>query len=159
MPIRLYVMEMTMVHLSPSRDTAVPFQVCYCSLFTKGYILGAVYRMTITNVDNSCCLDIDCHRVSSSQFDFSSLFLTSSADWSVRLWNAADASPNGGNSALHTFLHGVDYVWGVQWSPAHPAVFASIDGGGSLYIWNINQEIEVLRYTLNSVPYHSRCRL
>ena len=89
------------------------------------------------------CLDIACHRISSGQFDFSSLFLTSSADWSVKLWNAANANPDGANSALHTFPHGVDYVWGVQWSPVHPAVFASIDGGGSLYIWNVNQEIEV----------------
>ncbi|KAI6652003.1 Cytoplasmic dynein 1 intermediate chain 2-like isoform X19 [Oopsacas minuta] len=108
---------------------------------------------------------IDCHRVSSSQFDFSSLFLTSSADWSVKLWNASDADPNaGGKAALHTFAHSVDYVWGVQWSPVHPAVFASIDGGGNLYMWNINQDVEVpstkeqVGTALNCLRFHPEGR-
>jgi dynein intermediate chain len=30
----------------------------------------------------------------------------------------------------------------VQWSPKHPAVFASCDNGGHVNIWNINQNKE-----------------
>lgn len=62
----------------------------------------------------------------------------------MKLWSAVDADPSsGGKPALHTFAHSVDYVWSVQWSPIHPAVFASIDGVGNLYMWNVNQDVEV----------------
>ena len=30
-----------------------------------------------------------------------------------------------------------------QWSPVHPALFASVDGTGQLDFWNLNGDIEV----------------
>lgn len=32
---------------------------------------------------------------------------------------------------------------GVAWSPIHPALFAAVDGGGRLDLWNLNQDTEV----------------
>ena len=34
-------------------------------------------------------------------------------------------------------------MYDVQWSPTHPAVFASVDGDGRLDFWNINSDTEV----------------
>lgn len=31
----------------------------------------------------------------------------------------------------------------LQWSPVHPALFASVDGTGQLDFWNLNGDIEV----------------
>ena len=43
---------------------------------------------------------------------------------------------------MHTFDVFEDYVYDVKWSPTHPAVFACVDGSGTLSVWNINQSTE-----------------
>jgi dynein intermediate chain, cytosolic len=58
-------------------------------------------------------------------------------DWSIKLWN-----PNVQSSPLYSFESSNDWVYDVQWSPKHPAVFASVDNGGHVNIWNINQNKE-----------------
>ena len=66
---------------------------------------------------------------------YKNLVLSSSLDWSVKLWN------------LSSFAHPVfeftsasyDYVCDVQWSPVHPAVFVTITSGGSLALWNLSK--------------------
>ncbi|XP_043218882.1 cytoplasmic dynein 1 intermediate chain-like isoform X3 [Amphibalanus amphitrite] len=69
--------------------------------------------------------------------DFSHLFISSSIDWTVKLWNAKDPKP------LYSFEDNSDYVYDVAWSPLHPALFAAVDGTGRLDVWNINSETEV----------------
>ena len=69
--------------------------------------------------------------------DFSQYFLSSSFDWTVKLWNAKEARP------LHSFEDFADYVYDVKWSPIHPALFATVDGMGRLDIWNLNSDVEV----------------
>ncbi len=44
---------------------------------------------------------------------------------------------------LYSFEDFADYVYDVQWSPVHPAVFATVDGSGTFGIWNLNEETEV----------------
>ncbi len=44
---------------------------------------------------------------------------------------------------LYSFEGSSDYVYDVAWSPAHPAVFATVDGTGRLDIWNLNFDTEV----------------
>jgi dynein intermediate chain len=44
---------------------------------------------------------------------------------------------------VYSFEDADDYVYDVKWSPAHPAMFATVDGSGSLDIWNLNAETEV----------------
>ncbi|TYJ58004.1 hypothetical protein B9479_001363 [Cryptococcus floricola] len=93
--------------------------------------------------------------------DFSDLFLTSSIDWTVKLWRTKAAATaatakgtigagvQGGKGEdravppMHSFEEAGDYVFDVKWHPHHPAVFGSVDGTGKFDLWNINQDVEV----------------
>ncbi|XP_060863204.1 cytoplasmic dynein 1 intermediate chain isoform X6 [Metopolophium dirhodum] len=78
---------------------------------------------------------IDTHRAVGNT-DFSHLFLTSSIDWTIKLWNIKESKP------IHSFENNNDYVSSVAWSPVHPAVFAAIDVTGRLDLWNLNNNTE-----------------
>ena len=69
--------------------------------------------------------------------DFSHLFLTSSIDWTVKLWSLKENKP------LYSFEDNGDYVYDAAWSPIHPALFAAVDGTGRLDLWNLNKDTEV----------------
>ncbi|TNN28504.1 Cytoplasmic dynein 1 intermediate chain 2 [Liparis tanakae] len=71
--------------------------------------------------------------------DFSHLFVTSSFDWTVKLWSTKNNKP------LYSFEDNSDYVYDVMWSPTHPALFACVDGVGHLDLWNLNNDTEVLQ--------------
>uniref|UniRef100_A0AAY4DVQ3 Cytoplasmic dynein 1 intermediate chain 1 n=1 Tax=Denticeps clupeoides TaxID=299321 RepID=A0AAY4DVQ3_9TELE len=79
---------------------------------------------------------ISCHGAVGS-VDFSHLFITSSFDWTVKLWSTKHNKP------LYSFEDNADYVYDVTWSPAHPALFAAVDGMGRLDLWNLNSDTEV----------------
>ncbi|XP_058063759.1 cytoplasmic dynein 1 intermediate chain-like isoform X6 [Anopheles bellator] len=79
---------------------------------------------------------ISAHHNQSSP-DFGHLFLTSSIDWTIKLWSLKDNRP------LYSFEDNSDYVMDVAWSPTHPALFAGVDGSGRLDLWNLNQDTEV----------------
>ncbi|KAJ1801157.1 hypothetical protein LPJ59_000514 [Coemansia sp. RSA 2399] len=83
-----------------------------------------------------------------SSSDFSDLFLTTSSDWTMRLWRARPAAKPASTvpsdiSPLHSFDAFEDYVYDARWSPVHPSVFASVDGTGRLSLWNLNQDLEL----------------
>ncbi|KAK9871147.1 hypothetical protein WA026_011429 [Henosepilachna vigintioctopunctata] len=69
--------------------------------------------------------------------DFSHMFLTSSIDWTIKLWSLKDTKP------IYSFEDNGDYVLDVKWSPTNPALFAAVDGSGRLDLWNLNQDTEV----------------
>ncbi|KAL7637472.1 UNVERIFIED_CONTAM: hypothetical protein RMT77_012200 [Armadillidium vulgare] len=69
--------------------------------------------------------------------DFSHLFLTSSMDWTVKLWSVKENKP------LYSFEDNGDYVFDVAFSPIHPALFTTVDGSGRIDLWNLNQDTEV----------------
>jgi len=71
--------------------------------------------------------------------EFSHLYLTSSTDWTVKLWSLRDKQ----RRPVHIFDYFDDYVYDVQWSPIHPGLFVSADGTGQLNFWNLNADIEV----------------
>ncbi|KAG5637788.1 hypothetical protein H0H81_003180 [Sphagnurus paluster] len=79
--------------------------------------------------------------------DFSDLFLTSSVDWTVKLWRAKSlAKPSTTSHAIgpiYSFDESDDYVYDVRWHPAHPAVFGTVDGSGHFDLWNLNTDTEV----------------
>ncbi|KAL4635842.1 cytoplasmic dynein 1 intermediate chain 2-like isoform X2 [Arapaima gigas] len=79
---------------------------------------------------------IDCH-TASGPLDFSHLFVTSSFDWTVKLWSTKSNKP------LYSFEDNSDYVYDVMWSPIHPALFACVDGVGHIDLWNLNNDTEV----------------
>ncbi|XP_029918895.1 dynein cytoplasmic 1 intermediate chain 1a isoform X1 [Myripristis murdjan] len=79
---------------------------------------------------------ISCHNAV-GPVDFSHLFVTSSFDWTVKLWSTKHNKP------LYSFEDNADYVYDVMWSPVHPALFAAVDGMGRLDLWNLNNDTEV----------------
>ncbi|MEQ2225488.1 Cytoplasmic dynein 1 intermediate chain 1, partial [Ilyodon furcidens] len=78
---------------------------------------------------------ISCHSAVGT-VDFSHLFITSSFDWTVKLWSTKHNKP------LYSFEDNADYVYDVMWSPVHPAMFAAVDGMGRLDLWNLNNDTE-----------------
>lgn len=70
--------------------------------------------------------------------DFTDLLLTSSFDWTIKLW-----SPKAQSTPIHSFEVSEDVVCDAKWHPSHPAVFASVDGEGNLDMWDMNQDIEI----------------
>ncbi|CAK9780139.1 WD40 repeat-like protein [Cutaneotrichosporon oleaginosum] len=83
---------------------------------------------------------------SAGPFDFSDLFLTSSVDWTVKLWRArgkTHAPVQAGVPPLHSFDEADDYVFDVKWHPSHPALFGTADGTGKFDLWNLNADMEV----------------
>jgi dynein intermediate chain len=87
------------------------------------------------------------------QIDLGDLVLSSSVDWSVKLWKArAPAATGSGNAAYPTASQEIkpvldiareDLVYDARWSPVKPSVFALVDGAGSLEVWDINVDTEV----------------
>ncbi|XP_069791823.1 cytoplasmic dynein 1 intermediate chain 2-like isoform X6 [Narcine bancroftii] len=86
--------------------------------------------------------------------DFSHLFVTSSFDWTVKLWSTKNNKP------LYSFEDNADYVYDVMWSPTHPAMFACVDGMGRLDLWNLNNDTEVptASITVDSNPALNRVK-
>eukprot|EP00942_MAST-04A_sp_MAST-4A-sp1_P003337 g3337.t1 len=71
-----------------------------------------------------------------------SLLLSSSVDWTVKLWSH---QPRNGEQPLRevaNFRSARDYVYDVRWSPVHPGMFAYVDGGGLLHVWDVNSDME-----------------
>ena len=79
---------------------------------------------------------VDCHSAA-TQIDFSHLFLTSSFDWTLKLWSTKESKP------LYSFQDNCDNLYDVRWSPTHPALFASVDGMGRIDLWNLNKDTEL----------------
>ncbi|KAM3143896.1 hypothetical protein pb186bvf_003947 [Paramecium bursaria] len=65
------------------------------------------------------------------------LVLTSSYDWTVKLWN-----PRVSNQELMTFECSEDYVYDVAWNGQHSTMFTSVDGEGYVDLWDISQDLE-----------------
>eukprot|EP00064_Thunnus_orientalis_P017268 superscaffoldBa00003623_g17348 len=79
---------------------------------------------------------LSCHSAG-GPVDFSHLFISSSFDWTVKLWSTKSTRP------LYSFEDSCDYVYDAMWSPTHPALFACVDLAGRLDLWNLNTDTEV----------------
>nr|CAB3240298.1 cytoplasmic dynein 1 intermediate chain 2-like [Phallusia mammillata] len=98
---------------------------------------------------------IDFHRCP-GQLDFSHLLLTSSFDWTIKLWSIK----SGSRTCLHSFEDRSDCVYDVSWSPTHPGLFASGDCAGRVDLWNFNAdtEVPVVTTVLDSAPACNKLR-
>ena len=85
------------------------------------------------------------------KIDLGDLVLSSSLDWSVKLWKArppAATSTTGVTGAAHVAtplmeIMREDLVYDARWSPVKPGVFALVDGAGALEIWDLTVEVEI----------------
>jgi len=71
--------------------------------------------------------------------DMSELMLSASMDWTIKLWYPKNEDST---APIFTFESSQEFVYDVQWSPVHPAVFASVDGDGFIDIWDISRDTE-----------------
>ncbi|ESN94691.1 hypothetical protein HELRODRAFT_107931 [Helobdella robusta] len=78
---------------------------------------------------------VDYHN-NSGPIDFSSYFISSSFDWTVKLWNIREKAP------VHSFEDNSEYIYDAKWSPIHPSIFSTVDGSGRLDLWNLNNDTE-----------------
>ncbi|XP_015241545.1 PREDICTED: cytoplasmic dynein 1 intermediate chain 2-like isoform X5 [Cyprinodon variegatus] len=126
--------------------TSMAFPVGDVNNFVVGSEDGSVYtacrhgsKAGITEVfegHHGPVTGLSCHSAA-GPVDFSHLFISSSFDWTVKLWSTKSTRP------LYSFEDSSDYVYDSMWSPAHPALFACVDLSGRLDLWNLNNDTEV----------------
>ncbi|KAL2004949.1 hypothetical protein VTN00DRAFT_2799 [Thermoascus crustaceus] len=85
--------------------------------------------------------------------DLGDLMLSSSLDWSVKLWRVrppATTSTSATSAALSAQvvspildINREDVVYDARWSPHRPGVFSLVDGAGNLEIWDLYTDTEV----------------
>ncbi|KAI7277886.1 cytoplasmic dynein intermediate chain [Hortaea werneckii] len=87
---------------------------------------------------------------SRGKIDLGDLFISSGMDWTIKLWRSKPASStsttiSGQNEIVRPILdiQREDTVYDVRWSPTKPSIFGSVDGSGSLDIWDVNLSSEI----------------
>ena len=77
-------------------------------------------------------------------YNFSQLFLSSSADWTTRLWSKGQV-----DNPLIVIDNNEDSIYCSKWCPTNASVIACGDGGGNVDFYNFNKDLEVPVYTMN----------
>jgi len=75
---------------------------------------------------------------SASEFD--DLLLSTSLDWSIRLWRTRHTSQLTGDAKhLSPVIEWTreDMVYDCAWSPVRPSLFTTVDGSGALELWDL----------------------
>nr|XP_023667654.1 cytoplasmic dynein 1 intermediate chain 1-like isoform X2 [Paramormyrops kingsleyae] len=156
-------MELVYNRSKPVAVTCMAFPASDVNNFVVGSEEGAVYTASrhgskagigeMFEGHQGPVTGISCHNAV-GPIDFSHLFVTSSFDWTVKLWNTKHNKP------LYSFEDNADYVYDVMWSPVHPALFAAVDGMGRLDLWNLNSDTEVpaASVTMEGCPALNRVR-
>lgn len=126
---------------------------------------GHLYRGSLPLRPNQSLTQVDAHLglISAMEVNpnpgkpFQSLLLTSSLDWSVKLWNVVSSTENitsntraGAGKQSHSGIStapikpvfefissSYDYVNDVRWCPINPSVFLTLSSCGSLSIWSL----------------------
>ncbi|KAJ5884007.1 uncharacterized protein N7473_010893 [Penicillium subrubescens] len=95
--------------------------------------------------------------------DLGDLMLSSSLDWSVKLWRvrppATTAALTSGMSSAQVVspildIVRDDVVYDARWSPHRPGVFSLVDGAGNVEVWDLytDTEVPVVRTTPSRGP-------
>lgn len=84
--------------------------------------------------------------------DLGDLLLSSSLDWSVKLWPVRPPATTASATSLTASTQVVspildinreDIVYDARWSPNRPGVFSLVDGAGHLEVWDLYADTEV----------------
>lgn len=84
---------------------------------------------------------------------YGDLVLSSSTDWTVRLWNHHKKGDAASRLGLKCFEDPKDYVYDVAWSTENPALFAAVDGEGYLSLYDLTSsdlDLPVQKYQVPS---------
>uniref|UniRef100_A0AAR2KK58 Cytoplasmic dynein 1 intermediate chain 1 n=1 Tax=Pygocentrus nattereri TaxID=42514 RepID=A0AAR2KK58_PYGNA len=156
-------MELVYNKSKPVAVTGMAFPAGDVNNFVVGSEEGTVYTASRHGSKAGICemfeghqgpvTGISCHSAV-GPVDFSHIFVTSSFDWTVKLWSTKHNKP------LYSFEDNADYVYDVMWSPVHPALFAAVDGMGRLDLWNLSNDTEVptASVTIEGAPALNRVR-
>ncbi|XP_017310814.1 cytoplasmic dynein 1 intermediate chain 1 isoform X1 [Ictalurus punctatus] len=156
-------MELVYNKSKPVAVTGMAFPAGDVNNFVVGSEEGTVYTASRHGSKAGICemfeghqgpvTGISCHSAV-GPVDFSHLFVTTSFDWTVKLWSTKHNKP------LYSFEDNADYVYDVMWSPVHPGLFAAVDGMGRLDLWNLNNDTEVptASVTIEGAPALNRVR-
>ena len=109
---------------------------------------GNLYRVSLPYRSTDSVTQIDAHKGLVSSMNRNphggkfckDLLLTSSLDWTVKLWNTLPSSFNN-EPLLEVVAPSYDYICDVQWSPTNPTLFSTITSGGVLTIWDLSKSI------------------
>ena len=77
-------------------------------------------------------------------YNFSQLFLSSSSDWTTRLWSKGQI-----DNPLIIIDNNEDSIYCSKWCPTNASVIACGDGGGNVDFYNFNKDLEVPIYKMN----------
>ncbi|KAI5249831.1 cytoplasmic dynein intermediate chain [Aureobasidium subglaciale] len=90
---------------------------------------------------------------SKGKVDLGDLAISSSLDWSVKIWRVKPPSTAVTTAGVGTAagspekplleIMREDVIYDVKWSPTKPGVFGCVDGAGRLEIFDINVDVEV----------------
>ena len=126
--------------------TCCEFPLGDANKYYVGSLNGAMYKNATHNnsAENIVIFDehdgpisgVSINNPSSEYQALSGLILTSSFDWTVKLW-----SPNGKDS-LRTFEHSDDYIYDVAWNPSNPSIFATVNNDGIVDLFDLTKDVE-----------------
>ena len=74
------------------------------------------------------------------------VMLTSSMDWTVKLWSHRPGDVRNPLQVVQTFSGGRDCVYDARWCPGRPNTFCTIGGEGTLALWDIERDTEAAIY-------------
>ncbi|KAM3513058.1 hypothetical protein MY11210_003260 [Beauveria gryllotalpidicola] len=118
-----------------------------CHRYDRAGAKAGVDRKICYKGHTAPVMSVDFHP-SRGPVDLGDLVLSSSLDWSVKLWKvrapAATSTTGSGDGLIRPLVDFVreDVVYDARWSPVKPSVFALVDGAGWLELWDISKETE-----------------
>ena len=127
--------------------TCCQFPLGDANKYYVGSLNGAMYknamhnnnaeRITMYDEHDGPISSISINNPSSEYQALSGLVLTSSFDWTVKLW-----SPNSTKESMRTFEHSDDYVYDVCWNPSNPSIFATVNNEGVMDLFDLTRDFE-----------------
>lgn len=138
-------------------------RIYQCSRFAQASLRAGVDSRGVYAGHDAPVTALSVHP-SSGPVSLGNYMLSSSADWSVKLWRVRQFGQPGAASNSGTVLPLAEFarddaVYDVAWSPLLPGVFGDVDGSGYLDVWNLARDFDFpvlrLRPTARSLSENS----
>lgn len=132
-----------------SNSDSAGYEAIFGSENGKLYRIAMPYRAfdAISQVKAHQGLISSMHRNPGGGKFFRDLLLTSSLDWTVKLWNTSAGHFE--EPLLELLAPTYDYVCDVKWSPLNASLFSTITSAGVVTVWDISKSITEPQDSLN----------